>query len=216
MKKSAAVEGSTSGSIFFASAISNLLNPLIVGFFLFYTLVSLQPEVWGGEGSRAILLAMVFYCLIPFLVLLTFRLLNRIETLEVRNRHNRHVPFLFGILSYSGGYLWLVWQFGVAGLVQAAAFSLLLSAVVAALITLKWKISVHTTAITMAGVLVMYAVFGNMPLGWFISGTTLFILASAAVMWSRIVLKAHTTRQAAAGILFGLFFGLTILVTYPL
>lgn len=175
---------------------------------------------WAGHepetAQKLLVVSVLFFALLPFSVLLIFLKSKRIESLEIRNRSRRHIPFLVGIVLNIAGFALLVWVDGPFGFIQNAALALLWSSIVASFITLWWKISIHCTAIAMAS---GYAVWVGMKL--FEPGTAILIamlclLMNAAVVWSRITLKAHTPSQTAAGILFGLSVAALTLALYPI
>lgn len=165
---------------------------------------------------KLVVISVIFFALLPFLVLLVFLKSNRIESLEIRIRSRRHIPFLIGISLNAVGFGFLLWVDGAFGLIQNAAFALLWSSVVASLITLWWKISIHCTAVAMAS---WYAVWAGSQLLSTLAAWLLLIpalLLSLAVAWSRITLQAHTPAQTVAGLLFGLSVAALSLAFYPL
>ena len=194
-----------------ATAVSNLLNPLVVVIPLFIVLSAGSPNRLMVLGIAAI-----FFSLLPLSVLLVFKRVGKIKTLEIRKRQNRHYPFIFGILCYVFGYFMLVVQFGTNGLLQAAGFTLAVSSVITALITLWWKISIHSTAISISSVFLLFALSPFESAGGFITSLLVAILVCAAIIWSRVTLRAHSPAQTIAGILFGLFLGIVILSIYPI
>ncbi len=196
----------------FAVFISFILNPLILAPLMFQLIISAENPV---EGSGLMLWIVVFYALVPFIILASFRLMHKIETLEVRNQHKRHLPFALGILSYICGFAVILSVNGTHGLLPAAAFTLLISSLAAALINIRWKISIHCAAVAIAAVF-LCGVFYDFRPGLFIAGCMIGILAIALMGWSRISLQAHTPGQVAGGILLGLFSGLMVLRFYPM
>ncbi|MCH8558342.1 MAG: phosphatase PAP2 family protein [Balneolia bacterium] len=194
-----------------AAAVSNFLNPLVLVVPLFLVLSAGNPDHF-----TVMVIATLFFGLLPLTVLLIFKARQKIETLEIRKRHNRHLPFIFGITCYALGYIMFLIMFGFNGVIQAAGFALVLSSVITALITLKWKISIHCTAISLCSVFMLFALWPFESAGGFITSLLVAILVCAGMMWSRVTLGAHSPAQTIAGILFGLFLGLVILSTYPI
>jgi membrane-associated phospholipid phosphatase len=202
-----------------AEQISFWLNPLFLVIPLFYAMFRLQ-EVWvaGQDLSllRVMSAALFFFTLVPLAVLLIFRILGRIGSLEIRKRRNRHLPFLFGIISYAGGYGALTAIAGHTGPVAAAAFTLTAASIAAALITLKWKISIHCSAVAVSAVFFSMAAWFHPSGPLFISTVCFGILATVSMYWSRTKLGAHTPLQAVSGIGFGLLSAMLILLLYPI
>lgn len=85
--------------------------------------------------------------------------------------------------------LTLIYMYGNTGLLHLALITMVVF-VTTFLITLVWKISLHTT-INMIGILLVNVLFG-----W--KYTALFLLLPL-VMWSRLYLKKHTALQLLAG-----------------
>lgn len=199
------------GVMLFAKSISILFNPLVLVLPLFYVLALESPDT-----TKKLAIAILFFSLVPLLVLVLFKALRRIETLEIRNQHNRHLPFLFGITSFMAGYLVLIYLYGAIGIVQAAGFALAGSSAIAALINVRWKISIHCTAVAMTSVFLLHVGGASISGPLFITSVALAILICAGMMWSRVIQGAHSLPQTIAGILFGLLYGLTILSIYPI
>jgi len=197
--------------ILVATGISTLFNPLFIIIPLFYVLTSANPD-----STRQFAIAIVFFSLIPLLILILLKGIQKIETLEVRKQHNRHLPFILGLCPLVAGYLVLVFLYGGTGIVQAAGFAIAGSSGIAALINLKWKISIHCMAVAIASVFLLYVLWASISPQLFIAILTLSILLKAGMMWSRVALGAHSLPQTFSGILFGLFFGLSILLTYSI
>ncbi len=200
----------------FAALISFVFNPLFLPPPLFAMLMP-ADQVFPAHFSVQIVWgwALLFYTIIPLFILLTFKGLNRIESLEIPVRTRRTWPYIFGILSYIFGYITAVNYFGFSGLIPAAGFTLILSSMMAALINLKWKISVHNAAVAISAVFIAWHLHQIQQPTLFIASCLFGILVMALMCWSRITLKAHTPAQAFSGILFGLLTGLTVLFLYP-
>ncbi|MCH8486744.1 MAG: hypothetical protein LAT75_07750 [Candidatus Cyclonatronum sp.] len=196
-----------------ARLISVALNPLMLVAPLFWLLGAAGHE--PGPARELLFISVLFFAVLPFGLLLLFLKAKRIESLEIRNRSRRPLPFLLGIALYGAGFALLISVEGPFGLIQNAAFALLWSSVLASVITLWWKISIHCTAIAMAA---YYAGFTGAAL-LSPAGSLLLaaagLLLSAAVAWSRITLNAHTPAQSIAGLAFGFAAAALTLQFYP-
>ncbi len=173
--------------------ISNLLCPPAVAGIGMILPAAMQPgpNCWGYAAAY-ILLAIG----LPLIVL--FRMLSRgrVSDLDVTQRHERLIPFItaLGGAAAACGYLYyieapqLLLRFATA---HMAVMTLVF------LITLYWKISVHSAGI--AGV----ATFFSSALGF-----PLIALAPVLLVgWSRVHLGRHTVGQVfAGGMLGGLIF----------
>lgn len=196
----------------FATAISYLINPLII------PPVQFGLVVWhfgGGvqEISTAAGIGLVFFFLIPLLYMAAMVRRGKAATLEIRRRDRRTGPFLFGIASYVVGLalLWMTLRTARPIVLTLAAVYPINTAFVA-LINLRWKISVHATSL--AGFVAALLFIAWLPghaqtLGILTLASVVPTLALVPlVMWARVRSGAHTFGQVLAGSFFG--FGMTL------
>lgn len=187
---------------FLSEGISFLFNPLLLAPMMFGYLWLFQTEQLVSFSYFAGVVG-VFFSLLPLLILIVFKKMKRIQSIEVRNRANRPLPFLFGIFSYTFGVILignaLLWQ----GLAVAGVLSMLVGSLITGLITLKWKVSIHCTGATIAAVFIIAAPL----LSDLQSVSIIHILCSGillfGMMWSRVNLRAHTLSQCIAGTVIG-------------
>jgi membrane-associated phospholipid phosphatase len=76
-------------------------------------------------------------------------------------------------------------------LLLVASANLLISLIVA-IVTLEWKISVHSATNAAVATLVLA-----------VTGSPVFFLSIPLIIWSRVRLRRHTLRQTIAGTLLG-------------
>jgi len=148
-------------------------------------------------------IVVLFFSILPLFILLSFKKLNMVESIEVTHRENRPLPFLFGIFSYLGGCVLLGYLLQWQGIIVAALAALLLGSLITGLITLKWKVSIHCTGASIAAMFLFMSPF-VMETVWF----SLFhvitpVFLASSMIWSRVRLKAHTLSQATVGTLIG-------------
>lgn len=146
------------------------------------------PNAWGWA------LAAVLITLCPpmgYVAWLVRR--GAVTDYDLRVRAQRGRPYLLTALCGASG--WLVLTLGGAPpLLRGLVGALAVQVAVLMLITLVWKISLHTAAV--AGLLaVCLAVFGP-------AAAPLAVLVPA-VAWARVQLRRHTLGQTAAGALVG-------------
>ncbi len=163
--------------------------------------LSHDATYWLWSGFY-LLFAMVF----PLLYLYRLVRQEHINDMEIQLREQRSRPFLLTLLGLT--VAWTALYFGHApAALQLLAEGSLLQGLVLYLITLYWKISVHTTTISGMVMMTVYL------LGW--QAWPLW-LAIPLVGWSRVVLKRHTPWQVTLGVLVGLSsFGMTLYL-FPL
>ena len=169
--------------------ISNLLcPPAVAGIgMLLLAAIEASPKRWEYAAAYIALAIGA-----PLVILFRMLYCGSVSDLDVTQRHERHIPFiaaLFGSVAacaclYRLEAPALLLRFAVAHL---AVMSLVL------LITLYWKISVHSAGI--AGVATFFSSAIGLPL--------IAFAPILLVSWSRVHLGRHTVGQVCAGGLVG-------------
>lgn len=178
-----------------ANFISAVLNPPIVAAYTFAMLVVSEGP---GNGATVLFVSIFFATLVPIATLYVLAKKKIIPDVQASKRETRFVPFLTAIVSYTLGTLGLLLLRASLPII-AVMLCYLVNTTIMTLITLRWKISIHTSGIAGPATVLMYL------LGFV---GYLFLLLVIPVTWARMTLKAHTGRQLLAGIL------LTIVITY--
>jgi membrane-associated phospholipid phosphatase len=145
----------------------------------------------GGLGWG--LLTATFCGLIPYGIVIAGVRSRRWTDRHVRMRQQRLVPFLAAIASFLTGLALLV-GLGAPRQLVALVVAMLTCLAATMLVTLWWKVSLHTAAAS-GTVAILVLSFG--PL--FILALPLIVL----VAWSRIRLGDHTQAQTLAGAVLG-------------
>lgn len=118
---------------------------------------------------------------------------GRLDGILNATRRQRKGIYLLSIACAAVGYVILFWWQAPA-LLQVAFVGGFSSAVVFAVINLRWKISLHTGFVSaLAAVLVMLY-------GWVATAAAALVLLTA---WSRIELGHHSIKEVTAGALLG-------------
>jgi hypothetical protein len=190
-----------------ASWISTILNPFFLAPVLFIMLAQQHP-LSLYESSVIISVAVLFYTLLPLFILFGFKRRNLIISYDVPVRSNRNKPFILGLSSYALGLaLFLMLPFQSAWIFAAISVAMLVNGTFSALINLQWKISIHSNGIASFSAgwmfLIMTGYLDPVP-GYPVILTLLLLLTTAAVVWSRIELMAHTPAQAITGAVMGI------------
>ncbi|WP_405290533.1 hypothetical protein [Methanobrevibacter sp.] len=188
-----------------AEKISTITNPPIITIPLFLIIcIVLSFENGAFNFNKFIvleLISLVFASVLPMAIILFWaKKLNTDK--DISNREDRFMPLVIGIVSYFIGVL-------VSFILNADNFLTLLllcyavNTGVVLLITIKWKISVHTTGISgpIAALILLLGPFG-----------AVFGVIYPIVIWSRVLLKKHTLSQAICGGVQGFF--LTVIEMY--
>lgn len=181
-----------------ARILSTVFHPLLIPLYgmllvVFFSYMSFFP--WNLKGFILGMVAL-FTLLIPMLSIWLLKVMKLIGDVSLNNRADRKLPYLISLISYLfcgillykiGVPLWLV------GFIAGGIASL----IIAAFITIWWKISAHMTA--MAGLtgcaLFLSQAFSMLPF-WILIA---LILLTGLLGSSRILLNRHTFGQVLAG-----------------
>lgn len=187
-----------------AQVISDLFSPIVLPAYMMAVAMWLTPLVVLPERTRLISMAVVvgLTAIVPTAVIFTLIKLGKVKDVSLSNRTERYIPYVVSIICYLATVLFLnavnapMW---LSSFYKGAA----LAAVIACVITSKWKISAHSSSVggVAAAVVWMGAhhllIYG--PL-WWITGV---ILLSGMVGTSRLILNRHTPAQIFAGYALG-------------
>lgn len=158
-------------------------------------LLLISPVREAGFPATAVYgaLAALFVCVIPLLVLLALVRSGKVTDHHVSSRRQRMPVLLMALGSVVGGLVVLEAAAAPRSVV-VMVLTIVGGIVVIALVSPFWKISGHAAAVSSASVIsVLILGPGWLPL----------LLLIPAVGWSRVVLRAHTPAQVAAGSLVG-------------
>ncbi len=189
-----------------ASFVSAALNAPLIAILTFIPLIYSQNP---HNSLLFVVITTIFGAILPLAS--TYYLLRKgtIKDIYATDRTTRTMPFLWAMSSYILGALALVLTqapFVVTAMMACYAGNVL----VMLLITLKWKISIHTVGVSgpITG-LVFELGIRMLP----------FFLLLLPVSWARLELKAHNKAQIAAGAVISSFltwFQMDLLVNYLL
>ena len=181
-----------------ARTLTNVLNPFFI-FTALYAIVALA-EAGVFRGLLYLALELIAASAVAFYVVL-MRRRSRVGDFWISTRAERLTPALFLLAAF-------VILLAVLVLLDAPqdlfllTLSMGLASATVALITLLWKASAHSTVAghaAAAGIVILG------PLG------LVFLLVLPPVVWSRVVVKAHTPMQALAGAAVGVGFAVLLL-----
>ena len=182
-----------------ARALTNALNPFAI-FTVLFALVALA-EAGSYRGVIYLTVELLAAAVVAGYVLL-MRRRTRVVDFWISTRAERLTPAVFLLAAF-------VALLGVLALLDSPqdlfllTLSMGLASAAVAGITLLWKASAHCTVAghaAAAGLLLLG------PLGF------IFLLALPLVVWSRVILKAHTLPQALVGATVGAGFAVLFLV----
>ncbi len=139
---------------------------------------------------------------IPVLMLSTLRVASVIPDFYLDDRKIRIIPFLFIGIIYGVSTYMFYKQFPYTKVIYLSYFSTTLLITIITLITMYWKISVHSASI--AGTFgILYAIQIKNP-----DFDFLYLLSGLSIIFgivgtSRLLLNTHTTRQIIWGAVIG-------------
>jgi hypothetical protein len=163
-------------------------------------LAALLPLVVGAQASTSItvgllwgLLASLFCAVIPYALILRGVRRGTLTDHHIGVREQRTRPLLFGLASVTIGVALLLFLHAPRELTALIVASLA-GGVIATAINHFWKSSIHA-GVAAATTVVLTMVFGP----WLLLTSAI----TAAVAWSRVHLRDHTTAQVLVGALVG-------------
>ena len=188
-----------------AKTISTFTNPPIICIPLFLIIsIVLSFENGSFNINKFIiveLISIIFASILPMAIILYWaRKLNADG--DISNRQDRFTPLIVGVVSYFIGFL-VSLTLNIDNFLTLLLLCYSINTFIVMLITLKWKISIHTTGLS-GPVAALILLLG--PVG------ALFGILYPILIWSRVTLKKHTMAQAIAGGVQGFF--LTVIEIY--
>jgi membrane-associated phospholipid phosphatase len=191
-----------------ALAISLVMHPLLVPSILFTLVFLLSPQVTAPlqESLRLPMLGLLVLTtfLIPLSCLLILYYIGSIPSLQMPDRKQRSMPFLFVSVFYAvTSYLFISKYPQLVHLnIILAGITFIIFLITA--VTQYWKISAHSAAVSGAvGFLAAFVVLYRDPLLLYaLAGMVVF---AGAVMSARLYLNEHEPTEVWIGGLLGLF-----------
>jgi len=195
--------------VIFARIISLLFHPLLLATYLFSLFAFLFPVAFEPIREDAmwkfIMLVFCFTFVLPALNVGLFRSMGTITSVTMRERKERTIPFFFIMLLY-GAVTFLFYDRNEVSLNDNfLKFLLVIDALVfvSAIITLFYKISVHSIA-AWGFIGILLPLNGVSETGVFFYPTVISIAMAGVIMSARLKLHVHTLREVAIGSMVGL------------
>lgn len=183
-----------------AQVISDLFSPIVLPAYMMAVAMWLSPLIVVPERTRLVSMAVVvaLTAVVPTAVILTLIKLGKVKDVSLSSRSERMIPYTVSIMCYLATVLFLR---SVNAPMWLCSFYLgaAVASICAAIITGKWKISAHSSAVGgVAAALVWMGLKGYLLLGvpYWVSGA---ILLCGLVGTSRLILHRHTPAQVFAG-----------------
>jgi membrane-associated phospholipid phosphatase len=176
-----------------AQFISRVFNPLLNPVIAFALLIFMAPKMGAGAQIFYFTIAAIFSSLVIFGYIYYLKHKRVIQSTELIVREHRINPLTFAVLSYATGFFFLT-LFNAPAIVRGLMFCYVTNTIVVLMITRRWKISIHTTAMANPLVAIVY------QFGWML----LPILGLVPLVGlSRVKMGRHDLLQVTAGGLLG-------------
>ncbi|HYO85573.1 MAG TPA: hypothetical protein VES01_03810 [Dermatophilaceae bacterium] len=185
-------QSGTSAATLLARWVAEILAPpVLAAATLFFVALRSTAPIWVALGWG--LLTSLFSAVLPYAVVLVGVRRGHFGDRELRQRHERLVPLLLGVVSVLVG-MGIVRALGAPLPILATVAGMLAGLVVVILITTVWKVSLHL-AVASGAVVVLWLQLGTVAM----AAVPLLVLLA----WSRVRTGSHTVAQAATGSLVG-------------
>ena len=191
-------------------ALSLVINPLLMPTAMFAVIFYFAPEAakpLNMEQAPQLIKAVALTTfLIPIISIGTLRFTSTITSFWLENRRERVLPFFFMTTFYGLTAYMFITKIKVNDFMTVILITMTLMVLVITLITLYWKISVHSTALSgLVGFIIGLTL--KVPSADLLYPLVGSILLTGAVMSARLALNAHTPAQILGGSIVGLFMG---------
>ena len=189
----------------FAHIISNLFQPLLFPTYSLILLFQVGNFAYTDFSYKAFTIFSIFLltAIVPLVVILVLKKMGVVSSIQLSERKERTVPYLFTIFSYIAAVIFL-WRIYMPSYIVAMMTGIVTSTLIIMLINTKWKISAHLSAMGgLCAAIIVVSFHSALNPVWVLSMA--FILAGL-VATSRIFLKVHTPMQTLAGFCMGFLF----------
>lgn len=200
---------------FIMQALSAVFHPLLLPTIMFFVIFNFVPQAFrplAEENVPYILMALsVTTLIIPVLSLLALRLTSTIRSLQMEERSDRIIPFIFVATFYGVTTYMFYSKLTLNPVLVYLMLVTTLLIVLLIIITLFWKISIHSAGIggVSGFILALAQIFpGSNLLVAFVAS----LVVLGWVMTARLFLKVHSLAQVATGAGLGLVFCYTMMV----
>jgi hypothetical protein len=193
-----------------ARIISFIFHPLLMATYLFSVFAICFPlgfEPLNDESNfwRFVLNLFFLTFMFPALVIGVFKSLGSIDTVMMKSRRERILPFTAITLFYGAVTVMVYWMIPVNMNDNLVKFLLIIDALVlvSTIVTLFFKVSVHSIA-AWGFIGVMFFLNLVMDNGAVLYPTLISILLAGIIMSARLKLNVHTPREVFIGAAIGL------------
>lgn len=199
-----------------ANFISLVFHPFLLATYLFSIIVLLDPMLALPPGYNKLaqwLIVLIIWLTtfaIPALSMAMLKYTGSISSLQLKDRKERIIPFIYITLFYAFTAYYFSMQMLVTDLTSGIFILTTVMIATAAIITLFWKISVHSLGIggSVGILLIIVYLTPETKIKYVLLAA---LVVSGLVMSARLKLDAHTPSQVYLGYLLGLFVSFMII-----
>lgn len=188
-------------------ALSVMFHPILMptyGILLLLSIDSYLALDFDTTKSLFLILAIVIYTVVAPVVsilLLLYSMQRSIKgSIEMRDAQTRTIPFILTAIYYIMAYI-MVLRFNVPHVISAMVLGAIICLVMAILINLRWKISVHM--IGLGGITGALIAFSEIQGIYLLHLLVPVIFISGLVGTARLYNQAHQPLQVYAGFIIG-------------
>jgi len=196
-----------------AKIISIIFHPLLMSVYGILIIFSAPTPIGYlpvTVKKLLLLITLINNVLLPLSLIPYFRYRNIIISWAVEARKERMLPLLTTSFFYSVT-AFISFKFNIPPFIKSFIFSATFLAICVTIISLWWKISIHSVgAGALTALVIVLSVKMYTPLTWFLLGV---ILVSGLVLSSRLWLNSHSPKEVWFGLLLG-FLGSSLFLLF--
>jgi len=178
--------------------LSDIMNPLVIPPLVF-SVIGFAERLPYTRLVLLLVISIIFYSIIPFGAALVISHRHTNYSLDFLKRRSRIPLYKLSIFSVLIGSVLLSKLFQNY-FIRIVVVVFLINLFCSFTINLKWKVSLHSTALSTGGlILLLFGLHTSTGLPLIISGTILLSLILPIIMWSRYQLKIHSKAELFGG-----------------
>lgn len=196
--------------------ISVVFHPLLMATYLssmlFTEVPELFPRVLPQATSQFILIIFITTCLMPALSIFLLRTFSFISNLELTERSERLKPFIFIAFYYAASSYLFLEKLEMGPIFMIVMLGVTVLIVLLSIITIWFKISIHSAAIwSGVGFVSALVIVLGVNLGWYYY---LLIIAAGLTGTSRLYLGYHRPNEIWSGAILGFAYSFLIMIIF--
>jgi membrane-associated phospholipid phosphatase len=200
-----------------ANFVSIVMHPLLMPTIVFFVIFNFAPSLIRpiSDSMVNILLLGIFITtfLLPLLSIGILRYSNTITDLEMQDRNERVIPFIFITIFYGITTYMLLPKLRLNEVIMLVMMGITGIVFLVTVITFLWKISAHSAGISGAVGFIMALNF-RFPQASLLYPLLTLVLLSGMVMSARLYLDSHTPKEILGGCLLGFLTSFLLIFIY--